>query len=165
MSTNDVPGASASNNDILHQGCWAEHEDGSLIYVYATEGGRVVYEMFDMSAAPIIRFSHAYAEAEFKRRFSWPPAGTSTEKWTWHDKTHFPWDRVIAAGDKPATRYGSADDMLSAAARVAKSIGVEGTTTDVTDLRHLIDQVTSHPAAQAIIKGVQEAISKLRAGK
>jgi len=31
MSTNDVPGAKAANNDALAMGCWAEHADGSLI--------------------------------------------------------------------------------------------------------------------------------------
>lgn len=31
MSTNDVPGAKTENRDVLAMGCWAEHEDGSLI--------------------------------------------------------------------------------------------------------------------------------------
>lgn len=39
MSTNDVPGANPVNKDILAAGCWAEHADGSLLFVKGNEGG------------------------------------------------------------------------------------------------------------------------------
>lgn len=49
MSTNDVPGANPKNADVLAMGCWAEHEDGSLIFVESVEGGTVVYSIFDIA--------------------------------------------------------------------------------------------------------------------
>ena len=49
MSTNDVPGANPANRDELAMGAWAEHADGSLIFVESTEGGTCIYEVFDLS--------------------------------------------------------------------------------------------------------------------
>lgn len=49
MSTNDVPGANPVNGDKLGMGCWAEHQDGSMILVEGTEGNRVIYSIFDMA--------------------------------------------------------------------------------------------------------------------
>lgn len=37
MSTQDVPGANRANRDQLASGCWAEHEDGSLLFVKARD--------------------------------------------------------------------------------------------------------------------------------
>ena len=34
MSTEDVPGANAANNDHLQMGCWAEADQGKYHYVY-----------------------------------------------------------------------------------------------------------------------------------
>ena len=36
MSTNDVPGAKAANGDELAALNWAEHDDGSYIFVLGT---------------------------------------------------------------------------------------------------------------------------------
>jgi hypothetical protein len=49
MSTNDVPGARAENHDQLAIGCWAEHDDGSLVLVESTEAGRVIFSVFDLA--------------------------------------------------------------------------------------------------------------------
>ena len=56
MSTNDVPGADPRNSDELATGCWAEHEDGSLIFVESTEVNRVIYSVFDMSRTPPLEY-------------------------------------------------------------------------------------------------------------
>lgn len=162
MSTNDVPGASPVNGDKLGVGCWAEHEDGSLIFVKSTEQGRVVFEMFDTSQTPVVNYTHAMTEPEFKRRFSLPPVGVSGDEWTWHDKTAFPWDRVIKAGAKPGVHYASADDQLSAAARTAESLGAKGAETAPSDFAHLVDLVKQHPVGRAIVTGIQAALSELR---
>lgn len=166
MSTTDVPGANAANGDELGMGCWAEHEDGSLVLVQSTEGGRVVFEMFDdLDKDPVTAYRHAMPEDEFKRSFSWSrtlrPGGGSVVKWTWHDKTPFPFDRIIKAGVRPGMRYATADDQLSAAARVAASLNARSETRSKSDLADLFDTLRSHPATQDIIKGVQDAISRV----
>lgn len=124
MSTNDVPGTNPDNNDELAMGCWAEHDDGSLIFVESTEGNRIIYSIFDMSKAPIVEYRDAMPENSFKKTFSWD--GAKGEKWTWHDKTPFPWDRVIKAGAEDGPRYASAADHLTAAERVAQSLKLRG---------------------------------------
>jgi hypothetical protein len=133
MSTNDVPGAKAINGDQLHVGCWAEHDDGSLIFVEGTEGVDVVYSLFDMSHNPILEYRDMMPRVSFERTYSWDPKDpyykdrkggkSKQEKWTWHDKTPFPWkDRIIKNGGQDGLRYASVHDQLSAAARVAKSL-------------------------------------------
>lgn len=122
MSTLDVPGANPAHKDVLAAGCWAEHKDGSLIFVKGNEGGQVVYEIYDIAQDPPVYYQDAMAEKAFKDAFSHPPVGNSTEDWTWHDKTAFPWDRVMKDFDKPAPMAARAVDMLSAAARVAESL-------------------------------------------
>ena len=70
MSTNDVPGANPANADKLGAGSWAEHEDGSLIFVKGTERGDVVYEMFDLSRpGDQLSFTDAIKEDLFKQLF------------------------------------------------------------------------------------------------
>ncbi len=119
MSTNDVPGYKKEHQDELAMGCWAEHDDGSLILVEAMEGGRVVYCIFDMDPDPPVEYRDAMLEDDFKEKFSWP---TDTgDKWTWHDKTPFPWDRIMdefPAGNKAS----SAGAIMNAARRVAESL-------------------------------------------
>lgn len=133
MSTNDVPGFKSSNNDVLAMGCWAESSDGSLIFVESVENGRVVYSMFDAAFTPILEYRDAMPEKDFKVAFSWKAdrkpikdkkasAVPSDIKWTWHDKTPFPWDRVIKQGAKDGLRFASASDMLAQADKVAASV-------------------------------------------
>jgi len=126
MSTHDVPGANPANKDILALGAWAEHEDGSLIFVEAVEAGSVVYSIFDVAQSPPVEYRDAMDEDGFKAQFTWKAKrkgskSKTNEKWTWHDKTPFPWDRVMR--DFPAgVRSVSAADDLNAAQRVAESL-------------------------------------------
>jgi hypothetical protein len=122
MSTHDVPGANPANCDVLKAGCWAEHTDGSLIYVKGTENGQVVYEIYDVAQDHPVYYQDAMREQAFKTQFSFAPVGQSSVAWTWHDKTPFPWSRVMKTFDKPVAQAASAGDMLSAAARVAESL-------------------------------------------
>jgi|GEM_PF-6288748 len=164
MSTNDVPGARAGNRDELAMGCWAEHDDGSLILVESTEGGRVVYSIFDMDMDPITEYRDSMAEGAFKRAFSWVPADKKSEKWTWHDKSPFDFDRVIKRGARDGTRHASADDLLNAAQRVRRSREIHrGQDVDLRAMATRIDQVGEK--AEGIIKRLQRAISKLPQGR
>lgn len=133
MSTNDVPGAVASNRDELRQGCWAEHEDGSLIYVYDTEGDQVIYTLIDTSVDPVMDYRDRMSIGDFERTFSCSKAdinkpvqvaGKTVAKalWTWHDKTPFPWSRVIKAGLQSVPKVAMVEETLSAAARIAKDL-------------------------------------------
>jgi hypothetical protein len=151
MSTNDVPGAKASNNDTLAMGCWAEHEDGSLIFVQGNENGRVIFSIFDMSKEPAIEWRDSMAEVDFMSAFSWngqtsvkvgkgkDKKDIPAEKWTWHDKTPFPWDNIIKRGAKDG-RIQTADEILTAAERVAKNLKVRGEKVDREAMSHMADR-------------------------
>lgn len=157
MSTNDVPGANPKNADELAMGCWAEHEDGSLIFVEGTEGGRVIFSIFDVAEDPPVEYRDAMAEQAFKKQFSWDPKDPQSVKWTWHDKTPFPWDRIIQSGSSPGTRYASAEDQLSAAERVARSRNLRGDEIDPSDYAHL----TPKERVARLVGKLQDAIGKL----
>lgn len=150
MSTNDVPGHKPEHHDELAMGCWGEHDDGSLIVVESVEGGRVVYCMFDLAEDPIIEYRDAMGEGGFKKAFSWP---TDTgDVWTWHDKTPFPWDRIMDAV-RPGSRYAKANDLETAAQRVARHRKLHGQQFDYS-------QVTGVGAR--IRDKLQRAIGELR---
>lgn len=157
MSTNDVPGASATNNDVLAAGCWAEHEDGSLLYVKGTENNRVVYELYDMQESPVVYYQDAMAEDDFKKAFSFPPVGTSDIKWTWHDKTPFPWDKVISEIKTPKPQMADSLDILSAAAKVAKSLRLRAQNVAAKDVEHMGD-TEGAKAARSIGDRIQAAL-------
>lgn len=159
MSTNDVPGAREENHDELAAGCWAEHEDGSLVLVESTEASRVIFSVFDMAREPIVEWRGALPEVNFKKRFSWNPSDPASVKWTWHDKTPFPWDRVIAEGAEEGVRYASARDQLTAAARVAESLNMRAQ--DFHDRPERRDQ--SRPRLNTILGGLQTALNELNA--
>jgi len=125
MSTNDVPGANPKNGDALKVGCWGEHEDGSLILVEGTEGGRVIYSLFAMNTNPITEYRDAMPTWAFNNMFSWNK-DTKNIKWTWHDKTQFPWNKVIKKGARDGVRYASAHDQQSAAQMVAEDLRLRG---------------------------------------
>jgi len=119
MSTNDVPGHGAAKQDVLALGVWAEHEDGSLIFVKGVEAGTVVASMFDVAPDPPVEYRLAMDETGFKERFSWK--GGDDEKWSWHNRIPFVWARVMR--DFPSgVRSVSASDQISAARRVAESL-------------------------------------------
>jgi len=134
MAEHDVPGANPANGDALKMGCWAEHEDGSLIFVEGTEN-MIVFSIFDMSKTDPIEYRHAMAEVSFKTTFSWKPKSKG-EKWLWHDKTPFPWDKVIKKGFTDGVRLASASAVLSAAERVAESLKLRGAKFDSENIAH-----------------------------
>ena len=125
MSETSVPGHHKETRDTLHAGCWAEHKDGSLILVESTEigtvgpgrppkDGNVLYSTFSLGST-VNEYRAAESLAKFSSMFSYVPekdkskGGTEpgqgdgvSEEWTWHDKTPFPWNRVIDAGAKLA---------------------------------------------------------------
>lgn len=116
MSTNDVPGHNPDNHDVLKMGAWAEHTDGSMIFVESTEGSRVIYCMFDL--AKNLQYRDATPETSFKKTFSWDPKNPKSTKWTWHDKTPFPWDKVIGSGFQDGQDKPSADAAIAVAENI-----------------------------------------------
>lgn len=157
MSTLDVPGARVENHDQLAMGAWAEHQDGSLIFVESTEMGRVVFSVFDLSADPPVEYRTALPEDTFKRRFSWDPDDDDNDQWSWHDKRPFPWDRVMQHFPE-GQRHVSAEDQLTAAQRVARSLDLKaGPVRDLAERRPSIQR-----AARTIMEGVREAVRSLR---
>jgi len=162
MATNDVPGAVASNQDDLHVGCWAEHPDGSLLFVEGTEGGTIVYLVFDMSQKPPVQYRDGMPEKGFKDHFQWiNKKARSGDKWIWHDKTDFPWNKVIKQGAKDGVDYVCADDLISAAQRVAESRALirKGKPVRPDDYSHMVPKLTA--AAKEIRDGIQRAIDTL----
>lgn len=147
MSTYDVPGSNPANNDKLACGCWAEHEDGSLIFVESTEVNRVIYSIFDMAKTPPIEYRDAMTEDAFKKQFSWHPGDDEigVVAWTWHDKTPFPWDKVIKAGASDGGRFAFAEHTLNAAERVADSLKLRGAAI-ARDIRHRSEQTVKKSA-------------------
>lgn len=125
MSTNDVPGAVKANADVLAMGCWAEAadpKDKSLILVEGNENGRVIYSMFDLDRD--LEYRDGMHEQDFKIFFSWKD-GKTGPKWTWHDKTPFPWDKVLKTV-KDGVRHSSAGALMTAADKVRAALGLKG---------------------------------------
>lgn len=163
MSTEDVPGYKPENRDQLAMGCWAEHEDESLILVESTEGGRVIYNIFDMSKKPVVEYRDSMAEGAFKKAFSWS-SGKSTERWTWHDKTPFPWDRIIKAGARDGVRHADVEDLITAAERVRRSREIhQGHVVDEAEVSSRVERLGDK--AERILDRLQRAISELPIGK
>jgi len=129
MSTHDVPGARAENRDELAALCWAEHEDGSLILVESTEGDRAIFSVFDMSKDPPMEYRDAMPIDGFKTQFSWDrdkPNDPDNICWTWHDKTAFPWDRIIKEGIQDGSRFACAQHPMTAAEKIKQSMELRG---------------------------------------
>ena len=100
MSTPQVPGYVAANNDHLHDGCWAE-KPSRLLFVETVADGEVTYRHIDLTAMtqthdtlPVTLFNRGYSDAG----------------WTWHDKS-----------PKPAIPDGMADAWQEPAAPAAKT--------------------------------------------
>lgn len=161
MSTHDVPGANPANHDELAMGCWAEHDDGSLIFVQNTEDG-IVYSMFDVSKDPPVEYRGKMTEKGFKKQFTWAKGGGKgglKEKWTWHDKTPFPWERVMS--DFPEGQgFASASGFLTAAARVAESLRLKGAPIRPEDYDHRVTKVVKK--AEKLIAKMQDVLKELR---
>ena len=136
-------------------GCWAEHQDGSLIFVESTEDDRVIYSMFDVSRDPPVEYRDAMPNVSFKRTFSWDFSGGG-ERWTWHDKTPFPWHRVIKAGIPDGGRLASARDVMTAAERVAASLRLRGEEFNREHNRHRAED--SRSRAHGILDRVLDSV-------
>lgn len=157
MSTTDVPGAKPENHDRLAMGCWAEHEDGSLIFVNGVEAGTVIYSIFDidpMLPEPV-EYRDAMPESGFKVQFSWSKDKLQRDKWTWHDKIPFPWDRVMS-NFPGGTKAVSANDMISAAKRVAESLKLRA---EKVRERH-IEKPTPQIPARSLMKRIESAFEE-----
>lgn len=124
MATDDVPGANEANNDHLRMGCWAEADQGkSLIFVKSTEDDRVIYDVFDLTHEPIVQWPDAMAIDDFKKHFTYDPKqlnqrSLNSIRWTWHDKTPFPWNKVIKQGARDIAGYADVEDQLAEARKV-----------------------------------------------
>lgn len=150
MATNDVPGANPANKDKLARGAWAEHEDGSMIYVVdIDENGRVIFNIYDMSKedGPVF-YPNALSTKDFEETFSFNPKKKKDKKvadikWTWHDKTPMDWNRVMKVFDNPTPQHTTVAATLSAAARIAQSLQSKV-------IQHLSkDDVISHSGKEA----------------
>lgn len=146
MSTPDVPGANPVNNDALGAGCWAEsaeRDDNSLIYVLGIENGKVIFLVYDLKDGQTPLFFHdSMHESDFKKYFSWDPKSPKKAggKWTWHDKTGFPWDRILAKEPPHGQSYVFARDQLSAAERVADYLKKRMREVDMDQIKHMSEQ-------------------------
>ena len=171
MSTHDVPGIKDKktgkkiNNDALAMGCWAEADDpddDSMIFVLTTEGGRVIYDVFDFERQ--VSYRDAMAQGAFEREFSWTGSKKKKgkdDRWVWHDKTPFDWDKVIQAGFMDGYRDLSAEHTLNQAQRVAESRKLKGKRIDSRDYDHLAER--AGPRTRGLIARIGSAIKELRA--
>lgn len=127
MSTPDVPGAVPANQDQLRMGCWAEADKGqSLIFVKSTEDDRVIYDIYDLSHEPVVTFPDAMQLDDFKKHFSFDPTqlnqrALSSIRWTWHDKTLFPWAKVMKQGARDTAHYADVEEQLKEARRIEEA--------------------------------------------
>ena len=153
MSTSDVPGANPQNGDDLKIGCWAKHDDGSLMFIQSTEGGRVVYSMFDMTTQPVTEYRDSMSEKGFMDAFT-------KSGWTWHDKTPFDWDAVINAGAKQGEVPAHADHVISEAEKIANSRKLRQEEFRAGKFKHLTERVGRK--GRTILDKVQRAIGELR---
>lgn len=179
MATEDTPGSNPRNNDKLATGCWAEHSDGSLIFVEGTENGEVVFSTFDMAQTPPVEYRAMLKEDAFANSFSCNPSdmsksvfkGSKTgdknpDRWTWHDKTPFPWERVMKAGFREGYKLPSRDHILaeaeaierSAASRVRDALHLKAM--PIQNREHLTDQIRD--AMSNVADVIAKALSGMR---
>lgn len=168
MATDTVPGAKPENADKLARGCWAEHADGSMIYVVdKDENDRIIFMMYDLNLDPPQFWTHAMALKEFEKQFTFDPKGKiplSDVRWTWHDKTPMPWERVMKVIKSPTPQM-SVTDALSAAARLAKSLQARMGKLDEEHVEALSGQGSERAKASAIsvFDKIRRAIHELTA--
>ena len=161
MATQDVPGANPANHDTLAVGNWAEHSDGSLIFVQGTENGRVVFQLYDVAQMPPVYYQDAMTDVDFKAAFSFPPVGKSAEKWTWHNRTPMPWSRVMKGFDKPVPMHADVGDQLTAASRVAESLKLRAQRLYPDGVEHMADREAVGRAPRTIRDRIQGAVNAL----
>lgn len=170
MSTSDVPGFNPDNADTLAMGAWAQHDDGSLILVESNEANRVIYSVFDMSRDPPMEYRDSMPETSFKTTYSFDAANRKplNEKWTWHDKTPFPWDRIIKSGIPDGSRMPSAEHVLNAAERIAanrkrhrENTAAERVAAELHLQGEEIDRGNFDHRMDRVIKGVGDIVSTI----
>lgn len=156
MATNDVPGANPKNMDKLNIGCWAEDKDNtSLILIVGLEADQVVFDMYDVTNKMFYR--DTMLEKDFKSIFSVPPVGKSDVKWVWHDKTAFPWDRVMARFTRPVPQHADVLDQLTAAERVARKLNLRGRELAEEEVTPRVEQ--RQERGRGIIKRLADALN------
>lgn len=163
MSTNDVPGFNASNGDTLKMGCWAEStraNDESLIFVQSVENGRVIFSIFDLTKKPVLEYRDAMPEPDFKSFFSWQAGVTKPGgEWTWHDKTRFPWEKVIKGGAQDGLKYASAEDQISAAEEVKQHLKMRAEKVDLDKAKARSERIEpGRHSAEAILAKIGRAL-------
>lgn len=130
MSTTDCPGYGSASFDKLMRGCWAEHEDGSLIYIKdIDENDRVIFELYELKDKVYpVYYQHALAKKDFEKTFSFDPKKKKNDKinliWSWHNRTPFPWDKVMKYVDRPVPVAANVEDQVSAVAKVVDSLHI-----------------------------------------
>ena len=85
------------------------------VFVESTEASKVVFSIFDLAIDPPVEYRDSMIQHVFERVFGYP--SDTGQKWTWHDKTPFPWEKIIdhlPDGPRPA----SASQQMSTARRV-----------------------------------------------
>jgi hypothetical protein len=121
--------------------------------------------VFDVSKEPPMEYRDAMPQDGFKKHFSWDPDGSDADdniKWKWHDKTPFPWERIIEEGIPDGVRHACASHLISAAERVSKNRELVGGEIDQEKVRDVVDRKGKYGrAAQAIVNGLQNALSEL----
>jgi len=160
MSTQDVPGFGCAVRDELAIGVWGEHPDGSLILIEGVEQGRVVFSMFDMEPTPPIEYRDSLPEDQFKRQFSFSSSDSIVKDgWQWHDKTQFPWNKIMD-NFPDGTRFPSADVIMNEAQRLARVRSLKGGVVKRENYEHMIKKVGRK--GNIIVDKIQRAIGELR---
>ena len=124
-------------------------------YEITVEGGNVVYSIFDMAQDTPVEYRDSMNESGFKDQFSWKPNDKDSIKWTWHDKTPFPWERIM--GDFPSgAKFPSVRAALNAAQRVAESLHLRAGKIRDRDVPE-----SRQKSVGEMIDGIAEAVKKL----
>lgn len=134
MSTYDVPGANAINQDVLDIGCWAEHQDGSFILVegFTDSDKSVVYSIFDTNTNPPVSYRDTMLLEDFYYNYS--TINEEDVKWLWHDKTPFPWEKFIIDKMPMSQRVVLTAEQISVAKKVADDLGLNKTGLTINDI-------------------------------
>ena len=118
----------------------------------------MVYSIFDVGVDPPVEYRDAMPEVGFKLQFTWDPKKPQGIKWTWHDKTAFPWDRVMKNFPQ-GSKAVSAMEQMSAAQRVAESLSLQGQA--IADRPEAMSSVAQQ-SASTIMDRLRNAIGALK---
>jgi hypothetical protein len=122
--------------------------------------------MFDLSSNPPMEYRDAMPEKGFKDHFSYEDE--DDEQWLWHDKTTFPWNKVMAVF-KDGTKFTSAIDQIKAAQRVADVMMIKGQRLEEDSISNRLrnfnekSKVVIGRKGKVIMDKIQRALGELRA--